>query len=110
MSYPEYALNSTPIKSEPVIKISHRDTSRESIGRLNKQIIKLEEMITKKETELELYRDKRYEPEYYHDHAQMDQLNEKIDMIHNELNAHLKDWELISSKIQELKDEKPNKA
>ena len=110
LSYPEYALNTTIVKSEPIIKSSHRDTSRESIGRLNKQIIKLEGMITKKETELESYRNKRYEPEYYHDHAQMDQLNEKIDMIHNELNAHLKDWELISSKIQELKEEKPNKA
>ncbi len=110
LSYPEYASNTMTVKSEPIIKVSHRTSSRESIGRLTKQIIKLEEMITQKETELESFREKRYEPEYYHDHAQMDQLNEKIDMIHNELTAYLKDWELLSSKIQELKDEKPNKA
>jgi hypothetical protein len=32
----------------------------------------------------------------------MNLLNDQIDQIHNELNAFLKDWELVSSKIQEL--------
>jgi ATP-binding cassette subfamily F protein 3 len=107
LSYPDYAQNAQTVKTETVIKITTREQSRESIGRLTKQLAKLEEAITQKEIELAEHREKRYDPEYYHDHAKMDELNDKIDVIHNELNAVLKDWELMSSKIQEL--EKPKK-
>jgi ATP-binding cassette subfamily F protein 3 len=106
LSYPEYALNTVEVKSEPLIKGTHRDQSKESIGRLSKQLIKLEESITLKEAELQEYREKRYDPAYYHDQAQMNLLNDQIDQIHNELNAFLKDWELVSSKIQELQKPK----
>ena len=109
LSYPDYAQNLTPVKAEPVIKGVHRDQSKESIGRLTKALAKLEETITLKETELAQHRDLRYEPLYYHDHAMMAELNDKIDVIHNELNAALKDWELVSSKIHELEKEKNKK-
>ncbi len=109
LSYPDYAQNLTPVKVEPVIKGVHRDQSKESIGRLTKALAKLEETITLKETELAQHRDLRYEPLYYHDHAMMAELNDKIDVIHNELNAALKDWELVSSKIHELEKEKNKK-
>jgi len=106
LSYPEYAQNATVEKAAPVIKMTTREQSRASFGRLTKQLIKLEEAITQKETELAEHREKRYDPEYYHDNAKMALLNEQIDVIHNELNAVLKDWELLSSKIQELEKDK----
>ncbi len=102
LAYPEFTQITDATKTEPVIKNVQRTQSKDSIGRLSKQLEKLEEAITLKETELETFREKRYEPVYYHDHALMAQLNDQIDVIHNELNAYLKDWELLSSKIQDL--------
>jgi len=53
--------------------------------------------ITAKEEELEEHRSLRFEPEYYHDYQKMNELNEKIDDIHNEL-AHLyEEWEQLNS-------------
>lgn len=106
LSYPEYAQNAQIVKAEPVIKVATREQSRVSIGRLTKQLAKLEEEITLKETELAEARELRYDPEYYHDHANMAKLNDRIDVIHNQLNAVMKDWELMSSKIAEMEKEK----
>lgn len=75
--------------------------SRESLGRLKKQLVKLEEAITEKEDELATQRELRYDPHYYHDHTNMRQLDERIDAIHNELSALLADWEALSAKIAE---------
>lgn len=109
LSYAEVVENIQPATNDPVIKMTTREQSRESIGRLTKQLTKLEETITQKETELEEHRELRYDPAYYHDHAKMAQLNEKIDIIHNELNAAMSDWELLSAKIHQMEKDK-NKA
>lgn len=78
-----------------------------SLSRLQKQLAKVEELITEKEVELEDARACRFEPEYYHDHAKMKLLDEQIDSIHNELNALLKDWESLHETIQESSQPKP---
>jgi ATP-binding cassette, subfamily F, member 3 len=82
-------------------KKSEQDPPRESVGRLRKQLAKLEEAITEKETQLAQHRELRYDPHYYHDHTHMRQLDEQIDTIHNELSALMADWEALSAKIAE---------
>ena len=82
-------------------KKAQQAPTRESVGRLKKQLAKLEEAITEKEDQLAQHRELRFDPQYYHDHAQMRQLDEQIDTIHNELSALLADWEALSAKISE---------
>lgn len=63
---------------------------------LQREIKKIEEKITAKETELEDLRDLRYEPEYYQDYQKMNVLDQKIDDVHNDL-AHLyKRWDELN--------------
>ncbi len=58
-----------------------------------REIEKLEKKITAKEEELEAHRALRFEPEYYQDFSKMNELDQKIDDIHNEI-AHLEErWE-----------------
>ena len=80
---------------------SESPVNRESLGRLKKQLAKLEEAITEKEEELAAHRELRYDPHYYHDHTNMRQLDEQIDTIHNALSALMADWEALSAKISE---------
>ena len=62
-----------------------------------REIAKLEKQITEKEQDLEAHRALRFEPEYYQDYQKMNELDEKIDDIHNEL-AHLYEkWEEMNS-------------
>ena len=102
MSYSEYMADRQseretvkPVQTAaPVAEVKERKLSPESQRRL---IAKLEKEITEKETELEDMRALRFEPEYYQDYQKMNQLDERIDDIHNEL-AHLYDeWEKLSS-------------
>ncbi len=62
-----------------------------------REIARLEKQITEKEQDLEAHRALRFEPEYYQDYQKMNELDEKIDEIHNEL-AHLYEkWEEMNS-------------
>lgn len=79
----------------------------QSVSRLQKQLQKVEEMITEKEMELEDARSCRFEPDYYHDQAKMKALDDQIDAIHNELNALLQDWESLHETLQESSQPKP---
>lgn len=79
---------------EPSAKKQEKRLSPEGLKR---EIAKVEKMITEKEEELEVHRALRFEPEYYQDYQKMNELDEKIDDIHNEL-AHLYErWEKLSS-------------
>ena len=82
-------------------KKSDQTPQRESVGRLKKQLAKLEEAITEKEDQLAEKRELRYDPHYYHDHNNMRELDEAIDLIHNELSTLMADWEALSAKIAE---------
>ncbi len=81
--------------------VSARDTSKQSKSRLEKQLKKIEEAITQKEEELEAARDLRFEPDYYHDHFKMKELDEIIDGIHNEISRLMQDWESLHESIEE---------
>lgn len=88
------------LKEEKIVEAS--ESPKQSESRLKKQLKKVEEQITLKEEELEAARDLRYEPEYYHDHARMKELDALIDTIHNELNAYIKDWESLHESLEEF--------
>lgn len=85
-------------ETKPEINVEAKPQSK---SRLLKQLAKIEEMITLKEEELEAQRDLRFEPEYYHDHAKMQELDEVIDRIHNELGGLMKDWESLHESLEE---------
>jgi chromosome segregation ATPase len=102
LGYAQYnEAKSTAEEGESSAKKGDQPVIRESVGRLKKQLVKLEEAITEKEEELATQRDLRYDPHYYHDHTHMRELDERIDGIHNTLNALYADWEALSAKIAE---------
>ena len=49
---------------------------------------------------LELHRDLRYDPDYYHDYEKMDELNETIDDLINQIKQLEKEWEEISLSLE----------
>lgn len=87
------------IQTEEVM-ITPKESSKQSKSRLEKQLKKIEEAITLKEEDLEMARELRYEPDYYHDHHKMKELDAKIDDIHNEIAALMKDWESLHESIE----------
>ena len=60
---------------------------------LKNRVVKLENLLEEAEKDLEALRELRFEPEYYQDFQKMDQLNECIDLKHNEINSLMKEWE-----------------
>lgn len=58
-----------------------------------KEIRKVEEQIEEKEQLLEELRELRFDPEYYHDYKKMNELDSKIDDVHNEINHLMEKWE-----------------
>lgn len=63
---------------------------------------KIEARISELEELLEEKRDLRFEPEYYHDHAKMQALDEEIDDIHNLLHHEMEDWEAAMEEKEEM--------
>ena len=45
------------------------------------------------EEQLEELRQKRFDPEYYHDYQKMNELDEQIDDLHNEIEHLMQRWE-----------------
>lgn len=82
------------------VVIEPTESKKQSLSRLKKQLLKIEEAITLKEEELEIARDLRYEPDYYHDHSKMKELDHQIDAIHNEIAGLMKDWESLQESIE----------
>ena len=105
MTYDEYVAEKNgipapePKKQEaaaPVIPEKPAEKMLSPDGK-KREIAKLEKQITEKEQDLEAHRALRFEPEYYQDYQKMNELDEKIDDIHNEL-AHLYEkWEEMNS-------------
>ncbi|MCR5794843.1 MAG: ABC-F family ATP-binding cassette domain-containing protein [Solobacterium sp.] len=81
-----------PVKEKPARK-EERKLSPESRRRM---IAKIEKQITEKEEELEMMRELRFEPEYYHDYAKMKELDDDIDDIHTEIDHLMAQWEELS--------------
>ena len=63
---------------------------------------KIEARLAELEELLETKRELRYDPEYYHDHAKMQALDEEIDDIHNQIHHTEDEWELAMLEKEEL--------
>lgn len=58
-----------------------------------KEAARLEKQISEKEAQLEALREKRFDPEYYHDYQKMNELDGQIDDMHNEIEHLMTRWE-----------------
>ena len=58
-------------------------------------------MLFRSEIELEGLREKRFEPEYYHDYQKMKDLDDKIDDVHNAIARLIARWEEIQESVEE---------
>ena len=67
------------------------DPSRDCLGLAKAEM--LEKQIAEKEEQLEELRQKRFDPEYYHDYQKMNELDEQIDDLHNEIEHLMQRWE-----------------
>lgn len=100
LTYEEYMNRDkvSPVeKKQPVKKDSAKPERYINYG---KEISKLEKKIAVKEEELEGLRELRFEPEYYHDYHKMQELDEKIDLVHNEIENLMQKWEEYSEKVE----------
>ena len=68
---------------------------------LQKEIKRLEKAIMEAETQLEAYRELRYEPEYYHDFKQMQALDASIDEQHNTIAHLMEQWETAMEEYEQ---------
>lgn len=64
-----------------------------------KEISKLEKKIAEKEEQLEVLRELRFDPEYYHDYQKMNALDAQIDDVHNDIENLMETWEEYSESI-----------
>lgn len=76
------------VKKQPVRTIHYQ-----------KEVDKLEKQIAAKEEHLEELRELRYDPQYYHDYRKMNELDERIDDVHNEIEHLMELWEEYSSAL-----------
>lgn len=95
LTYEEYCqkkIENTLIESVKVEKNESQKTFQD-MKALKNRVVKLENLFEEAEKDLEALRELRFEPEYYQDFQKMDQLNECIDLKHNEINSLMKEWE-----------------
>ena len=95
LTYEEYCqkkIENTLIESVKVEKNESQKTFQD-MKALKNRVVKLENLLEEAEKDLEALRELRFEPEYSQDFQKMDQLNECIDLKHNEINSLMKEWE-----------------
>jgi ATP-binding cassette subfamily F protein 3 len=94
LNYDEY-INKESVSPVIVQTADNPTKGKKKVSKTNdtKELAKLEKKIAEKEQELALLREKRFDPDYYHDYQKMNQLDEEIDLVHNEIEGLLKNWE-----------------
>lgn len=99
LTYAEYTNKEKP--SEVVQKAVKKEEKTLPVRHINygKEVAKLEKQIAQQEQVLEELRELRFDPEYYHDYEKMNDLDAKIDDIHNEINHLMATWEEYSEHI-----------
>lgn len=98
LTYSEYT-HKEPIQVVTAKEVKVEEKPRRQIN-YGKEISKLEKKIEVKEAELEELRELRFEPEYYHDIKKMDELDAKIDDVHNEIEHLMAKWEEFSELME----------
>lgn len=100
LTYQEYTQKDTqPVVNEKKTEVIVTKKTERYIN-YAKEITKLEKQIEEKESSLEELRDLRFEPEYYHDYHKMNELDDKIDGMHNEISELMKTWEDYSEHLE----------
>lgn len=87
-------------KDEPKeeIKVEVKQEAKRPRQTDNKrQLAKIEKQISAKEEELAALRELRFDEEYYHDYKKMQELDAKIDDVHNEIEHLMEQWEELQS-------------
>lgn len=100
LTYSEY-MNKEPIPVVDTITIKEEKKKPAKGINYKKEITKLENKIADKEEELEVLREKRFDPEYYHDYHKMNELDAAIDDVHNEIEHMMKQWEEYSEELEQ---------
>lgn len=103
LTYQEYSDKKKSVNPEIKSAVKPEQHAKgKSVRHINygKEIAKLEKQIAAKESELEELRDLRFEPEYYHDYQKMNELDEKIDDVHNEIEHLMTLWEEYSEQAE----------
>jgi ATP-binding cassette, subfamily F, member 3 len=94
----------TTQQQEDVIKKERKEQQikkRQEKKEVEKHVKRVEKEITLAEDELEQLREKRYDPDYYHDYEKLNELNYEIDEQHNRINRLLKEWESLTEMLNE---------
>lgn len=84
-------------------KVQSRDYYN-NLKKLKNRQKKLEESLLQLYEDLEIHRELRFDPEYYHDYDKMDKLNAVIDDIHNEIKNMEKEWETNAELLEASED------
>lgn len=72
-----------------------------NIKKLKNRQKKLEEELIEYYEDLEVHRELRFNPDYYHDYEKMNQLNQTIDEIHNAIKHRENEWAEVSEILEE---------
>lgn len=83
------------IQEEASVEQEKKVQSREfyqNLKKLRNRQKKLEEMLLQHYEDLEMQRELRFDPDYYHDFGKMDALNQQIDGIHNTIKHLEEEW------------------
>ncbi len=91
----------TQKQSESVEKQTRKETYQEFKKNQNRAQ-KVEGLLIDLEEQLELHRELRYDPEYYHSNDKMEALNEEIDKIHVEIGQLERELESLYEFLEEV--------
>ncbi|MDD2592042.1 MAG: ABC-F type ribosomal protection protein [Erysipelotrichaceae bacterium] len=92
-NYQEFILQQENATCDQVKRIKTQSNKVDNKNKEKKDHLKLEKQIAEKETELENLRNKRFEPEFYHDYQKMQELDDMIDDVHNQIECLMALWE-----------------
>ena len=94
MNYDEYMDRANVVVASEAVKEKKKEKQTVVSGKDRaKSIKRLESQIDQKEQELETLRELRFEPDYYHDYQKMNELDGRIDDVHNEISQLMNEWE-----------------
>lgn len=88
------------------IEKSEVKTQYRNYKQLQRRIKKLEEELLELTESLELHRELRFDPDYYHDYVKMDALNETIDAIHNGIKTREFEYEEVLEELELIESKK----
>ncbi len=100
-----YPLNVEQKKTEPVVSLK-QEQKEERLSAIKqkkdlvKELSRIEKQITESEGLLEGLREKRFEPEYYHDYQKMKDLDDQIDDAHNAIARLIARWEELQNHVE----------